>query len=36
MKKLIFVAAMALSMFAARTNKADNPLPTCDPCPFVR
>jgi hypothetical protein len=36
MKKLLIVALFALSMFAARTNKGDNPLPQCDPCPWVR
>jgi hypothetical protein len=36
MKKLALLAIFALSMFAARTNKSDNPLPACDPCPWVR
>ena len=36
MKKLLFVALFALSMFATGTNKHDNPLPSCDPCPWVR
>jgi hypothetical protein len=36
MKKLLIVALFAMSMFAARTNKADSPLPMCDPCPWVR
>ena len=36
MKKLALLALIALSMFATRTNKSDNPLPGCDPCPWVR
>lgn len=37
MKKLVVLAFIALSMLAARTtNKADNPIPTCDPCQYVR
>lgn len=36
MKTLLLVAIFALSIFAAPTNKADNPLPGCDPCPWVR
>jgi hypothetical protein len=36
MKKLIVLAFLALSMLTARTNKVDNPTPTCDPCPWVR
>jgi hypothetical protein len=36
MKKLLLVALFAMSMFATRANKADNPLPGCDPCPWVR
>jgi hypothetical protein len=36
MKKLALLAFIALSMFATKANKADNPLPMCDPCPWVR
>ncbi len=37
MKKLTILAFIALSLFAARvTNKAENPFPACDPCPWVR
>jgi hypothetical protein len=38
MKKLMVIAVLALSFLAtARTsNKADNPFPGCNPCPFVR
>jgi len=37
MKKLTILAFIALSLFAtATTNKAENPLPMCDPCPWVR
>ena len=37
MKKLTVLAFIAFSLFAAGvTNKAENPIPTCDPCPFVR
>ena len=36
MKKLVVLALIAFSFLAARPVKHDNPLPTCDPCPFVR
>jgi len=37
MKKLTVLAFIALSLFAATaTNKAENPIPTCQPCPWVR
>jgi hypothetical protein len=37
MKKVMLLAFIALSLFAAKTvNKSDNPFPTCDPCPWVR
>jgi hypothetical protein len=37
MKKLAIFAFIAFSLFAAKsTNKAENPYPTCDPCPWVR
>ena len=37
MKKLTILAFIALSLFAARvTNKAENPFPACNPCPWVR
>jgi hypothetical protein len=34
MKKLIFLALLAVSMFAANTGtpKAENPIPMCDGC----
>jgi hypothetical protein len=35
MKKLIFLALLAVSMFAANTGtttKAENPIPLCDGC----
>jgi hypothetical protein len=32
MKKLVLCALFALSLFAATSNKADSPLPKCDPC----
>jgi hypothetical protein len=37
MTKLTILAFIALSLFAARTaNQVGNPIPTCDPCPWVR
>jgi hypothetical protein len=36
MKQLVVVVFFALSLFAGVGTKADNPLPQCDPCPFVR
>lgn len=36
MKKLTILAFLALSLLAARTNKSENPIPMCDPCPWVR
>jgi hypothetical protein len=37
MKKIILLALIAASMFAAKTtNKTDWPLPICDPCPEAR
>ena len=37
MKKLTLLAFIALSLFAARTtNQIFNPIPTCEPCPWVR
>jgi hypothetical protein len=36
MKKFIALAFFALSLLAAQTNKVDNPIPQCDPCPWVR
>jgi len=37
MKKLTVLAFIAFSLFAASiTNKSENPIPTCDPCPWVR
>jgi hypothetical protein len=37
MKKIMILAFLALSLFAkGTTNKNGNPLPTCDPCPWVR
>ena len=35
-KALMFVA-VAVSLFASvNSSKAINPMPTCDPCPWVR
>ena len=36
MKKLVLLALIAISFLAARPVKVDNPLPQCNPCPFVR
>lgn len=38
MKKLIVIAVLTFSFLATArtTNKHDNPIPTCNPCPFVR
>jgi hypothetical protein len=37
MKKLAIFAFIALSLFAAKpANKTGNPIPTCEPCPWVR
>jgi len=36
MKKLVLLVVFALSMLAGISNKADTPLPDCNPCPFVR
>lgn len=36
MRKLVLLALIAISMLAARPPKTDNPLPMCDPCPWVR
>jgi len=37
MKKLTILAFIALSLFAAKpTNRNSNPIPTCEPCPWVR
>ena len=37
MKKIMILAFLALSLFATGTkNKTGNPIPTCDPCPWVR
>jgi hypothetical protein len=36
MKKLALLTLIAMSLFASKPNKVENPLPTCDPCPFVR
>jgi hypothetical protein len=37
MKKLTILTFIALSLFAARpTNKIGNPIPECNPCPWVR
>jgi hypothetical protein len=36
MKKLMLLAALALSVLVARPVKHDIPIPQCDPCPFVR
>lgn len=36
MKKLMFTALIALSLFVARPVQKDAPFPNCNPCPFVR
>ena len=36
MKKIVLLAMLALSLFATKANKSDNPFPGCEPCPFVR
>lgn len=37
MKKLVVFALMAFAFLAtARTARIDVPVPTCNPCPFVR
>jgi hypothetical protein len=36
MKKLLFTALIAVSLFAARPSHKDAPMPECNPCPFVR
>jgi hypothetical protein len=35
MKKLLLLAMIAMSFLAASPRKA-GPVPTCNPCPFVR
>jgi hypothetical protein len=36
MKKLVFTALVALTLFVARPSQKDMPGPDCQPCPFVR
>ncbi len=36
MKKLMLLTLLALSYLAAQPMKHNNPVPTCNPCPFVR
>jgi hypothetical protein len=37
MKRLVVLAVMALAFLATGAkNRAENPMPQCDPCPFVR
>jgi hypothetical protein len=37
LKKILFMAAMAISFFAASNQtKAYDPVPECWPCPFVK
>jgi hypothetical protein len=38
MKKAALLVVFVLSFIASArtTNKADNPVPKCDPCPWVR
>lgn len=36
MKKLIYTALIALSLFVVRPSVKSLPGPNCDPCPFVR
>ena len=36
-KKILFMAAMAISFFAASNSmRAHDPIPQCWPCPFVK
>jgi hypothetical protein len=36
-KKILFMAAMAISFFAASNqSSAHDPFPECNPCPFVK
>ncbi len=35
LKKALFVLALALT-FVTGSVQANDPLPTCDPCPWVR
>ncbi len=36
MKKLMLLTLIALTYLIAQPVKHDNPVPTCNPCPFVR
>ena len=38
LKKMLLLLAMSLTFFAASPMKAgaENPLPECDPCPWVK
>ncbi len=36
MKKLMLLAVLTISYLVAQPVKHENPLPTCDPCPWVR
>jgi hypothetical protein len=36
MKKLIILAVFALSMFASTNYQSSDPVPECNPCPWVR
>jgi hypothetical protein len=37
MKKLVLLALIAFSFLASsNTSRAEGPIPTCSPCPWVR
>ena len=37
MKKLVVLALVVFSFLAAaRTTRVDIPIPTCNPCPYIR
>jgi hypothetical protein len=36
MKKLVYTALIALTLFVARPSTKEIPAPECNPCPFVR
>lgn len=36
MKKLVYTALIALTLFVARPSQKNAPGPDCNPCPWVR
>lgn len=36
LKKVLLTALFALQFFAATQSRAADPLPECNPCPYVR